>query len=142
MRKNKEILGKMMVGSRRTKEKGHTDGRPPSRFKVWWGWKEIHQNQNGPLGKSISSNRSVLPFPLFESPNRIILSKSEWVIVVQSCPTLCDPMDYSLTGSSVHEFSRQEYQTGLPFPSPILSKNWQLSPTTSIIICDLILVIR
>ena len=102
MRKNKEILGKMMVGSRRTKEKGHTDGRPPSRFKVWWGWKEIHQNQNGPLGKSISSNRSVLPFPLFESPNRIILSKSEWVIVVQSCPTLCDPMDYSLTGSSVH----------------------------------------
>ena len=22
--------------------------------------------------------------------------------VVQSCPTLCDPMDYSLPGSSVH----------------------------------------
>ena len=22
--------------------------------------------------------------------------------VIQSCPTLCDPMDYSLTGSSVH----------------------------------------
>ena len=29
----------------------------------------------------------------------------EWVsvIVVQSCPTLCDPMDYSLPGSSVRE---------------------------------------
>ena len=24
------------------------------------------------------------------------------VIVVQSCPTLCDPMDYSPAGSSVH----------------------------------------
>ena len=25
------------------------------------------------------------------------------VLVVQSCPTLCDPMDYSPPGSSVHE---------------------------------------
>ena len=31
---------------------------------------------------------------------------------------LCDPMGYSLPGSSVHEFSRQEYWSGLPFPSP------------------------
>ena len=34
------------------------------------------------------------------------------------CPTLCTPMDYSLPGSSVHGFSRQEYWSGLPFPSP------------------------
>ena len=27
-------------------------------------------------------------------------------------------MDCSLPGSSVHEFSRQEYWSGLPFPSP------------------------
>ena len=28
---------------------------------------------------------------------------SEWVIeVAQSCPTLCDPMNYSLPGSSIH----------------------------------------
>ena len=32
--------------------------------------------------------------------------------------TLCNPMDYSLPGSSVHGFSRQEYWSGLPFPSP------------------------
>ena len=38
--------------------------------------------------------------------------------VAQSYPTLCDPMDRSLPGSSVHEFSRQEYWNGLPFPSP------------------------
>ena len=36
--------------------------------------------------------------------------------VAQSCPTLCDPMDYI-----VHQAppsSRQEYWSGLPFPSP------------------------
>ena len=38
--------------------------------------------------------------------------------VAQSCPTLCDPMDYSLSGSSVHGFSRQEYWRGLSVPSP------------------------
>ena len=37
---------------------------------------------------------------------------------LQLCPTLCDPMDCSLPGSSVHEFYRQEYWSGLPFPSP------------------------
>ena len=43
-----------------------------------------------------------------------VKSESE---VAQSCPTLSDPMDYSLPGSSVHEFSRQEYWSGLPLPS-------------------------
>ena len=38
--------------------------------------------------------------------------------VAQSYPTLCDPVDCSLPGSSVHGFSRQEYWSGLPFPSP------------------------
>ena len=37
---------------------------------------------------------------------------------LQSCLTLCDPMDCSLLGSSVHGFSRQEYWSGLPSPSP------------------------
>ena len=36
--------------------------------------------------------------------------------VAQSCPTLCDHMD--CTGSSSMGFSRQEYWSGLPFPSP------------------------
>ena len=41
------------------------------------------------------------------------------VLVAQSCPTLCDPMDYiaHLVPLSM-EFSRQEYPSGLPFPSP------------------------
>ena len=40
------------------------------------------------------------------------------MLVAQSCPTLCYPMVCSPPGSSVHEFSRQEYWSGLPFPSP------------------------
>ena len=39
-------------------------------------------------------------------------------LVAQSCLTLCDSMDCSLPGSSVHGFSRQEYRSGLPFPYP------------------------
>ena len=31
---------------------------------------------------------------------------------------LCNPMDCSLPGSSIHGFSRQEYWSGLPFLSP------------------------
>ena len=38
--------------------------------------------------------------------------------VAQSCPTLCDPLDCSLPGSLSMGFSRQEYWSGLPFPSP------------------------
>ena len=38
--------------------------------------------------------------------------------VTQSCPTLCDPMDYSLQTPLSMGFSRQEYWSGLPFPSP------------------------
>ena len=41
---------------------------------------------------------------------------SQEVLVSQSCPTLCNPMDS--TGSSVMEFSRQEYWSGLPCPPP------------------------
>ena len=38
--------------------------------------------------------------------------------VAQSCPTLCDPMDCSLPGSSVHGIFQAIYWSGLPFPSP------------------------
>ena len=38
---------------------------------------------------------------------------------LQSCPTLCDPIDGSPPGSPVLGFSRQEHWSGLPFPSPM-----------------------
>ena len=40
------------------------------------------------------------------------------VLVTQLCPTLWEPTDCSLPSSSVMGFSRQEYWSGLPFPSP------------------------
>ena len=39
--------------------------------------------------------------------------------LLQSCPTLCDPIDGSPPGSPSLGFSRQEHWSGLPFPSPI-----------------------
>ena len=39
--------------------------------------------------------------------------------VAQSCPTLCDPMDCSQPGSSVHGDSPdKDYWSGLPCPPP------------------------
>ena len=38
---------------------------------------------------------------------------------LQSCPTLCDPIDGSQPGFPSLEFSRQEHWSGLPFPSPM-----------------------
>ena len=40
----------------------------------------------------------------------------------QSCPTLGDPMNCSLPGSSAVGFSRQEYWSGLPLPSPTVQQ--------------------
>ena len=37
---------------------------------------------------------------------------------LQSCLTLCDPMDCSPPGSLSMELSRQEYWSGLPCPPP------------------------
>ena len=45
-----------------------------------------------------------------------VKSESE---VAQLCPTLCDPMDCSLPAPPSMGFSRQEYWSGLPLPSPI-----------------------
>ena len=39
-------------------------------------------------------------------------------LVAQLCPTLCDALNYSSPASLFMEFSRQEYWSGLLFPSP------------------------
>ena len=47
---------------------------------------------------------------------------------LQSCPTLCDPIDSSPWGSPSLGFSRQEHWSGLPFPSPMCeSEKWKWS---------------
>ena len=39
------------------------------------------------------------------------------MLVTQQCLTLCDPVDCSPPGSSVHGIFQQGYWSGLPFPS-------------------------
>ena len=59
-----------------------------------------------------------------------VKSESE---VAQSCPTLSDPMDWSLPGSSIHGiFQGKEHWSGVSLPSPLyiwLSSNssWEYS---------------
>ena len=79
------------------------------------------------LGFSRQEHWSGLPFP---SPMQEVKSESE---VAQSCPTLRDPMDCSLLGSSVHGIFQAR---GLAFskekPAAAAAKSLQSCPT----LCD------
>ena len=44
--------------------------------------------------------------------------KSVKVLVIQSCPTLCNPIDSSPPGSSVSGFLQAKYWSRCPFSSP------------------------
>ena len=48
----------------------------------------------------------------------VLYPSNLWQCPAQSCATLWEPMGCSPPGSSVYEISRQEYWSGLPFPSP------------------------
>ena len=51
----------------------------------------------------LSTMLRMLQFNLIVIMANVLAHSSEWVsTVAQSCPTLCDPMDCSLPGSSVH----------------------------------------
>ena len=50
--------------------------------------------------------------------NYFIHSKEKKREVTQSCPTLCNPMAVAYQAPPSMEFSRQEYWSGVPFPSP------------------------
>ena len=53
---------------------------------------------------------------------------------LQSCPTLCDPIDGSPPGSPVLGFSRQENWSGVPLPSFFFSFNDQF-PIDAMCLC-------
>ena len=64
---------------------------------------------------SFSSSQEILNF---FAPKSVIINQ-EKVSVTQSCQTLHDPMDCSPCQAPLSMgFSRQEYWSGLPFPSP------------------------
>ena len=59
---------------------------------------------------------------------RVLLLLLQLLKSLQSCPTLCDPIDGSPPGSASLGFSRQEYWSELPFPSPMHeSEKWKWS---------------
>ena len=62
---------------------------------------------------------------------------SSWnCLVIKSCPALLLDVDYSLPGSSVCGFSRQEYWSGLPFPSPGDLPDPGLRPESPALVCS------
>ena len=78
-------------------------------------WKEQWTEQVEKIGST-----SNVVFPTFPFGELLTLFAYYFMHAksLQACPTLCDFMDYSPPGSSVHGLSRQEYWSGLPFPSP------------------------
>ena len=60
---------------------------------------KIHLNLSYHLGNSRDFRSSVLEK---EMKIKYILLQTVMCLVAQSCPILCDPMDCSLPGSSVH----------------------------------------
>ena len=78
-------------------------------------------------------NQINLRFPSYTNVHSLFLM----IFIVWSCLTLCDPMDYSLPGSSVHGISRQEYWSGLPFPPPGDLSNPGIEPTSPALVSRL-----
>ena len=68
------------------------------------------------------------PFPIFLAnkkmrnkiwnSSRVALDLLKWKCQLLSCVWLCHPTDCSCQAPPSMEFSRQEYWSGLPFPSP------------------------
>ena len=63
---------------------------------------------------SVMSKDVLYAFPITWKFYQLIKS----MLFSRSVVSLCDPMDCSPPDSSVHGFSRQEYWSGLPFPTP------------------------
>ena len=58
-----------------------------------------------PLKKEMATHSSILAWriPRTEEPGGLCFAAATAAKLLQSCPTLCDPMDCSLPGFSVHE---------------------------------------
>ena len=77
-----------------------------------------HLNHQGSLNKQTNTKINKIPEPVrVRKVNGIGLGSVQFSSVTQSCLTLCNPIDCSQAPLSMG-FSRQEYWSGLPFPSP------------------------
>ena len=68
-----------------------------------------------------------------------LFTKLNNCLVTQACPTLCNPMDCSPPGQAPMPLgiSRQEYLSGLPFPSPGDLPNPGIKPASPALQVDL-----
>ena len=78
---------------------------------VWFQHVKVIGSYNEPLFCFLSQ------FPFHPSKGYLSLTLFLLWSAAQSCPTLCDHMDYSRPGSFVHGIPRQEYWSGLLFPT-------------------------
>ena len=61
------------------------------------------------------------------------------VLVIQSCPTLCDPMDCEHQAPLSVGILKQDYWSGLPFPSPEDCPDSRIKPGFSALEADSLL---
>ena len=66
-------------------------------------------------GKTIASTR----WTFVDKVMSLLFNMLSAAALLQSCPTLCDPIDGSPPDFSSLGFSRQEHWSGLPFPPPM-----------------------
>ena len=97
-------------------------------FLVWSILMTVSANEerNGPFSewKLLINKLTVYSFNHFSKVSTVAAAAAS----LQSCPTLCDPIDGSPPGFPSLGFSKQEHWSGLPFPSPMHeSEKWKWS---------------
>ena len=112
---------------RRGTEEVQTGSVDMRRNQRGWPQAPVELDQDWQLGSKIQSQQALrnwkhtkfvlLPQSIYAKKKKKTNKKINKYIA-QLCPNLCNPMDCSMPGSSVHGFPRQEYWSGLPFPSP------------------------
>ena len=110
---------------------GHWQGFPGGtvvkNLPTMWKIRVQSLGQEDPLEKGMATHSSILAWkmPWAEEPAAAAAAAAK---SLQSCPTLCDPIDGSLPGFPSLGFSRQEHWSGLPFPFPMHeSEKWKWS---------------
>ena len=87
-------------------------------------WKTVMQYHSQEAGYSLPRDRTFHTHknpsygPFIAKSTFLLWLRLHCVLVTQSCPILCNPMDGSHQASLSMGFSRQEYWSGLLFPSP------------------------
>ena len=92
----------------------------------YWGWFRIAQPfGNHEKEQLVIDSSKYMHYPRNRELGKLSISSlMSWLrgpcacLVAQLCPTLCDSLDCSWPGSSVHEIFKEEYWSGLPFPPP------------------------